>query len=244
WIRIDRYFKGTDPETPDALALQPVACMHCENAPCEQVCPVAATVHDNDGLNVMIYNRCIGTRYCSNNCPYKVRRFNYFDFHRRGPLREQPGRLLQVEPDYYLKEQAGADPLQRMQFNPEVTVRVRGVMEKCTYCIQRISAAKIEAKNEWVRTPPEQRPRRVTVPDGSLVPACAQACPAEAIVFGDLNDPRSRVAAMHKEPRAYELLEELNTKPRTRYLAKLRNPAPALAAENGAHSSPSGTDHG
>ena len=244
WIRIDRYFKGTDPETPDALALQPVACMHCENAPCEQVCPVAATVHDKDGLNVMIYNRCIGTRYCSNNCPYKVRRFNFFDFHRRGPLREQPGRLLQVEPDYYLKEQAGADPLQRMQFNPEVTVRVRGVMEKCTYCIQRISAAKIEAKNEWVRTPPEQRPRRVTVPDGSLVPACAQACPAEAIVFGDLNDPRSRVAAMHKEPRAYELLEELNTKPRTRYLAKLRNPAPALAAEGGARPSPSGTDHG
>ncbi|MHC4447209.1 MAG: TAT-variant-translocated molybdopterin oxidoreductase [Planctomycetota bacterium] len=235
WIRVDRYFKGSNPQAPAAMALQPVPCMQCENAACEQVCPVAATVHDKDGLNVMVYNRCIGTRYCSNNCPYKVRRFNYFDYHRRGPLREQPGTLLQVEPEYYTKEPAGAHPLKRMQFNPEVTVRIRGVMEKCTYCVQRISAARIEAKNEWVGRPPAQRPARVTIPDGTVTPACAQACPAEAIVFGDLNDPASRVATLHRHDRSYQMLEETNSKPRTRYLAKLRNPAtgrPPLAEES------------
>ena len=231
WIRIDRYFAfgpGSDEKydvnNVQAVALQPVTCMHCENAPCEQVCPVAATVHDKQGLNVMVYNRCVGTRYCSNNCPYKVRRFNYYDFHKREPHRAQPGMLLQVEPEYYVKGQAQAEPLKQMQFNPEVTVRSRGVMEKCTYCVQRIEKARIRSKNEWVKLPADQRPARVTIPDGEVVPACAQACPADAITFGDRNDPNSRVAKLHKLDRSYELLEELNTKPRTKYLAKLRNP--------------------
>jgi MoCo/4Fe-4S cofactor protein with predicted Tat translocation signal len=237
WIRIDRYFRfgktdgSYDTNDVQAVALQPVTCMHCENAPCEQVCPVAATVHDKQGLNVMVYNRCVGTRYCSNNCPYKVRRFNYYDFHVRKPHRAQPGMLLQVDTDYYMKQQAQAEPLKQMQFNPEVTVRSRGVMEKCTYCVQRIEKEKVKAKNTWVKqTEDEKRANpRVTVPDGSVVPACAQACPANAIVFGDRNDSGSRVAQLLKADRAYELLEELNTRPRTQYLAKLRNPA------NGAH---------
>jgi molybdopterin-containing oxidoreductase family iron-sulfur binding subunit len=231
WIRVDRYFKGFDQENPDGYTLAPIPCMHCENAPCEQVCPVAATVHDDQGLNVMVYNRCIGTRYCSNNCPYKVRRFNYFDYHVRQPHRQQPGLLLQVEPEYYAKGQAQADPLKQMQFNPEVTVRMRGIMEKCTYCVQRINKARIEAKNEWVRRKnlnpddPALKDLRVPIPDGTITPACAQACPAQAIVFGDLNDATSEVAGLHKHERSYQMLEELNSKPRTRYMAKLRNPA-------------------
>ncbi len=230
WIRVDRYFKGNDPERPEAIALQPVPCMMCENAPCEQVCPVAATTHDADGLNVMIYNRCIGTRYCSNNCPYKVRRFNYFDYHKREPVRE--GGALHVTADYYTRPQTDTHPLKQMQFNPEVTVRSRGVMEKCTYCIQRISAAKITAKNAWMKLSDDQKREdlRVTIPDGSLTTACAQACPAGAIVFGDLGDPGSSVAALRGHERSYEMLEELNTKPRTTYLAKLRNPIPDLIA--------------
>jgi molybdopterin-containing oxidoreductase family iron-sulfur binding subunit len=240
WLRVDRYFKGR-PEHPDGVGLQPVPCMHCENAPCESVCPVAATVHDTDGLNVMVYNRCVGTRYCSNNCPYKVRRFNYFDYQKRVPLREQG--LIDVQTDYFTRPQSDVNLLHQMQFNPEVTVRSRGVMEKCTYCIQRISAAKIEAKNEWVKQPDavkERRPR-VTVPDDNVTTACAQACPARAIVFGDLNDTESRVAELRRDDRSYEMLEELNVKARTTYLAKLRNPSPALAptpaapAEEGGH---------
>ncbi len=232
WLRIDRYFTfgKDDAGKPDGtkvktVAMQPVMCVHCENAPCEQVCPVAATVHDSDGLNVMVYNRCIGTRYCSNNCPYKVRRFNYFDYRRRAPYREQPSTLLQVEPEYYTREQAASDPLQQMQLNPEVTVRVRGVMEKCTYCVQRIQEAKIEAKNEFVKQDPNVRPEKTRVADGRIKTACQQACPTQAIEFGDLEDKSSKVSGMQKNPRAYMLLQELNTDPRTKYLARIWNPS-------------------
>ncbi len=244
WIRIDRYYKfgktgdkSWDADQLESIAYQPVTCMHCENAPCEEVCPVAATVHDQDGLNVMVYNRCVGTRYCSNNCPYKVRRFNYFDFHRRKPHREQPGTLLQVEPGYYTRSQAAAHKLHQLQFNPEVTIRVRGVMEKCSYCIQRISEARIEAKNAWTKLPEaeKQQTKRIAIEDGTITPACAQTCPAEAIVFGDLFDPDSRVAKLHNHDRSYEMLEELNNKTRTRYLAKLRNPRPESGATANGH---------
>lgn len=191
WLRIDRYYKGglDNPETYH----QPMLCMHCENAPCEVVCPVAATVHDDEGLNVMVYNRCVGTRYCSNNCPYKVRRFNFLQ---------------------YADDQT---PVLKLLRNPNVTVRTRGVMEKCTYCLQRISAARIAAEKE-------QR----TMRDGEVVTACQAACPTEAMVFGDINDPNSRVAKLKATVLNYGILTELNTRPRTTYLARLRNPHPDL----------------
>ncbi len=211
WLRVDTYFKG-DPrtdESPDVVT-QPMMCMHCENAPCEQVCPVAATVHDTEGLNTMVYNRCIGTRYCSNNCPYKVRRFNYFDYNAKSPREFDPPNWNNI-PD--TQPGASIDPIKQMVFNPDVTVRMRGVMEKCTYCTQRITAAKIPARNEGR-----------TVKDGEIKTACQQACSTDAIVFGNLNDPSARVTMVHKNNRAYSVLGELNIKPRTKYLAKVRNP--------------------
>ncbi|HEY4638582.1 MAG TPA: 4Fe-4S dicluster domain-containing protein, partial [Candidatus Udaeobacter sp.] len=191
WIRVSTLY--SDAEENPRITHQPVPCMHCENAPCELVCPVAATAHDAEGLNLQIYNRCVGTRYCSNNCPYKVRRFNFLEYN---------GRL---------------SPSEKLVKNPDVTVRSRGVMEKCTYCIQRINAARITAELE-------QRKIR----DGEIVPACAQVCPVEAITFGDMNDPRSRVIGLKRSPLNYWMLGELNTQPRTSYLAKLRNLNPEI----------------
>ena len=187
WIRVDRYFKGNlkDPE----IFFQPVPCMQCERAPCEVVCPVAATVHDDEGINNMVYNRCVGTRYCSNNCPYKVRRFNFLQY----VDRETPSlKLLR---------------------NPDVSVRSRGIMEKCTYCIQRINEARYRAELEDRK-----------IKDGEIIPACQQTCPAQAIIFGNINDPDARATKLKSLPLNYNLLDELGTKPRTTYLAKLRNP--------------------
>jgi molybdopterin-containing oxidoreductase family iron-sulfur binding subunit len=212
WMRIDRYFidpprrEGESLEDHHAravveplVATQPVACQHCEEAPCENVCPVNATAHSPEGLNDMAYNRCIGTRYCMNNCPYKVRRFNFLDWH--GDL----------------------DELERMQFNPNVTVRMRGVMEKCTYCVQRIQYARIRSRTETrVNERGDVIERRIRPEE--VTPACAQACPAEAITFGDLNDTSSRVHALAQLDRQYSLLASIGTQPRTRFLGKIRNP--------------------
>lgn len=193
WIRVDRYFEGPA-EDPQSVT-QPLACVHCEMAPCEYVCPVNATVHSDEGINTMVYNRCVGTRYCSNNCPYKVRRFNYLSY------------------------TADIPPLVQLAMNPDVTVRARGVMEKCTYCTQRIERARISTRVEGGKK----------IPGDAVVSACAQACPAEAIVFGNLNDPDSKVAKLANDERRYDLLHELGTRPRTGYLVRLRNPNPELA---------------
>jgi molybdopterin-containing oxidoreductase family iron-sulfur binding subunit len=193
WIRIDRYFAGSNYDNPETY-LQPMLCQHCEQAPCELVCPVAATVHDAEGLNNMIYNRCVGTKYCSNNCPYKVRRFNFFQYTDLDSASLRLGR------------------------NPEVSVRNRGVMEKCSFCIQRIADVRIKARVEGNRP----------IADGEVVTACAQACPTQAITFGDINDPQALVTKRKAEPHNYGVLGMLNTKPRTTYLARVRNPNPTL----------------
>ena len=220
WIRIDRYFKGAADDPAVEVVFQPLMCVHCENAPCEQVCPVGATMHDSEGLNTMVYNRCIGTRYCSNNCPYKVRRFNYFDFHSKDPRGGQEMPWLDF-PD--TEQEARVDKIKRMVFNPDVTVRMRGVMEKCTYCVQRIHGAEIKVRAQAMQE--KETSKDVRVPDGMVVTACQQACPTQAIVFGNLNDPQSLVSKIQREnTRAYSLLEELNVRPRTKHLAKLRNP--------------------
>jgi molybdopterin-containing oxidoreductase family iron-sulfur binding subunit len=232
WLRVDRYYRS-ERDAPEKVAqanpevyFQPVPCMHCENAPCELVCPVEATVHSDEGINDMVYNRCVGTRYCSNNCPYKVRRFNFFQF-----------------ADF-------TTPSLKLAYNPDVTVRSRGVMEKCTYCIQRISYARIEAAKEALDGSPKRKDpngrkdaggalayidttRQGTDGKGpELLTACQAACPAEAIIFGDLNDKNSRVRQLQGSDLNYGLLAaELATRPRTTYLAALRNPNPELGAK-------------
>lgn len=224
WIRIDRYFQGS-PDDPHVVH-QPVACQQCETAPCEQVCPVGATQHSDEGLNDMAYNRCIGTRYCANNCPYKVRRFNFLDWN--SEFREARNKV------------------RRLLFNPDVTVRMRGVMEKCTYCVQRIQNGKIRTKAQ-IRSGQRAGVVQGVIPDGEIETACQQACPTEAITFGDLADPTSRVAKLHElrggegDPRSYALLPTMYTKPRTRYLARVRNPNPRLVnpGSAGGHSKPS-----
>ncbi|MBA2379393.1 MAG: 4Fe-4S dicluster domain-containing protein, partial [Blastocatellia bacterium] len=208
WLRVDTYFGGEDINQPEGAHFQPVPCMQCEQAPCEVVCPVTATVHNPEGLNDMVYNRCVGTRYCSNNCPYKVRRFNF---------------LLYQDWD---------TPQYKLMRNPEVSIRSRGVMEKCTYCTQRISIARIEAEKEG---------RKIV--DGEVLTACQSVCPTNAIVFGDMNDPLSKIAQIKADERNYKLLNELNTQPRTTYMAELKNPnteMPGYTAPEFAHKAPGG----
>ena len=259
WIRVDRYFVSKvdgegniDPNETVAAVHQPLTCQQCENAPCEQVCPVAATVHDTEGLNVMIYNRCIGTRYCSNNCPYKVRRYNWFDWNFKpvrsgdeGAMGDAGGTFIGIPDQQQLQtgqidpktgranpEVGHVDPIRRLGFNPEVTVRMRGVMEKCSFCVQRIKAVTIPLRNKAVKAAATGDDFEYELPDGAITPACGQTCPTNAIKFGDLKDPGSDVAKIYgnhegakAHPRAYEILRELNPRARNRYLGPVRNPA-------------------
>jgi molybdopterin-containing oxidoreductase family iron-sulfur binding subunit len=196
WMRIDRYYSENAGTVE--VAHQPMLCQQCEHAPCETVCPVLATTHSEEGLNQQIYNRCVGTRYCANNCPYKVRRFNWFDYPRQ-------------------------DPFANLVLNPDVTVRSRGIMEKCTFCVQRIQDGKAEAKRSGA-----------LLQDGAIQTACQQSCPAQAIVFGDINDPKSRVAQLAKSGRHYRVLEEINVRPSIGYLRLVRNHPAGPAGERGA----------
>ena len=231
WIRIDRYYasekkfnqdNGDWPENPE-IVHEPMMCQHCENAPCETVCPVNATVHSEDGLNIMAYNRCIGTRYCANNCPFKVRRFNFFDYNQRPVGKKKIAGKFCIYEEYFAPfTTKGAPDIVKLQKNPNVTVRMRGVMEKCTFCVQRIEEAKIAAH---VRAGASSN---TGIPRDSFTTACAQACPSEAIVFGDIKDPESRVSKMKQQDRNYRLLEYLNVNTRTSYLARIRNPNPKM----------------
>jgi MoCo/4Fe-4S cofactor protein with predicted Tat translocation signal len=236
WLRIDRYYasrkrfnqdRGDWPENPEVVH-QPMPCQHCENAPCETVCPVNATVHSEDGLNVMAYNRCVGTRYCSNNCPFKVRRFNFFDYNQRPVGKRKIKGAFSIYEEYFAPlTTKGAPDIIKMQKNPNVTVRMRGVMEKCTFCVQRIEEAKIAAMARAGASPDKR------IPPDSFTTACAQACPTSAIVFGDIKDPESRVSKMKEQDRNYRLLDYLNIVARTSYLARIRNPNPKMPdAEN------------
>jgi molybdopterin-containing oxidoreductase family iron-sulfur binding subunit len=234
WIRTDRYFASdTQGEDEPEMVSQPMLCQHCENAPCETVCPVNATVHSEDGLNVMAYNRCIGTRYCANNCPFKVRRFNFFDYNQR---KIQDGGLY----EWNLLSEKGSPDTVKMQKNPNVTVRMRGVMEKCTFCVQRIQEAKIAAKVS------ARDSDDIKIPADAFKVACQQACPNDAIVFGDVANEESRVFKLKQAERGYRLLEYLNVKTRMWYLARIRNPNPKMpdAAKLGGYSLPVEHGHG
>ena len=232
WLRIDRYYasakpfdedNGEFPENPE-MVHQPMMCQHCENAPCETVCPVNATIHSEDGLNVMAYNRCVGTRYCANNCPFKVRRFNFFDYNQRPIGKKKIAGEFVIYREYVAPfTEKGAPDITKMQKNPNVTVRMRGVMEKCTFCVQRIEEAKIAAH---VRAGTSNNNLRI--PRDSFTSACAQACPHEAITFGDIKDPESKVSKIKQQDRNYRLLEYLNVNTRTSYLGRIRNPNPKM----------------
>jgi molybdopterin-containing oxidoreductase family iron-sulfur binding subunit len=232
WLRIDRYFasehgydqdKGELPEDPE-MVHEPMMCQHCENAPCETVCPVNATIHSEDGLNVMAYNRCVGTRYCANNCPFKVRRFNFFDYNQRPVGKKKIAGALNIYKEYFAPfTEKGAPDTVKLSKNPNVTVRMRGVMEKCTFCVQRIEEAKIAAHISAGTSSDDLR-----VPRDSFTTACAQACPNEAIVFGDIRDPESKVSKMKLQDRNYRLLQYLNVNTRVSYLARIRNPNPKM----------------
>jgi molybdopterin-containing oxidoreductase family iron-sulfur binding subunit len=202
WMRIDRYY-SEEADNPEVVHM-PVMCQHCDNAPCENVCPVAATPHSSEGLNQMAYNRCIGTRYCMNNCPYRVRRFNWFEYANNDEF------------DYNLN-----NDLSKLVLNPDVTVRSRGVVEKCSFCVQRLQEKKLEAKKQ-----------NRTLRDGEIQTACQESCPANAIVFGDMNDPESTVSKLMINPRTYQLLEQIHTLPSVHYLTKVRNMDPADKKRN------------